>query len=152
MASLGLTRPVIYPNEINRILRMPGGPIGKSVRKLSLDIAAEGERLARAELGNKSPHDKQRSGRYARSFRVTVKTNTVQGFEFEVANTAAYAGVLEEGSRPHQIKARRAKYLRFKDRQGIWRRVKAVSHPGQRNGYHILWRATEKAVKANRIV
>lgn len=147
MPSINISRVVIYPNELDRILKKPGGPVGIRVRRLCLDIAAEGERIGKAELGNRSPYDKRRTGNYVRRFRVNVETSARYGFEYTVSNNAKYAAVLEEGSKPHVIRARRVKYLRFRDRQGVWRRVRAVSHPGQRQGYHILWRATQTVVR-----
>lgn len=141
-------RTVIYPNEIDRILRMPGGPIGVQVRRLSLNIAEEAESIARTELGNRSPYDQPRTGRYARSFRVEVERNDRTGYEFVVSNKTPYAATLEEGSVPHPISARRVKWLRFRDRRdGQWRTVKVVSHPGQRTGYAILKRGMQIAVR-----
>lgn len=140
-----VTRAVIYPAEIDRILKMPGGPVGVSVRRLSLNIAKNAEQLAKNELG-KHPMDAKRTGNYARRFGVRVE-RTGGGFEFHVYNNAKYAAVLELGSRPHEIRARRAKYLRFRGRDGRWRNVKIVRHPGQERGYFILRRATEKAVR-----
>jgi hypothetical protein len=143
----GVTRGVIYPNEIDRIVRAPGGPVGVVVRRLALDIAANAEEIAKNELGRRDPADAPRSGRYARSFSVKVDTHA-SGFQYVVANKAPYAAILEFGSRPHEIKARKAKYLRFRSRtDGQWRVVKAVSHPGQAIPYNIMRRATEKAIR-----
>lgn len=142
-----ITRAIVYPAEIDRILRMPGGPVGVSVRRLSLNIAKEAETIARRELGNRHPSDAKRTGNYARRFRVEV-TRAAGGFEFIISNNAKYAAVLEEGSRPHEIRAKRAKYLRFRSRRtGQMVTVKVVNHPGQKKGYFILKRATEIAVR-----
>jgi hypothetical protein len=139
-------RPLIFPREIDRILKMPGGPVGKSVRSISMDIAKEGEILARRKLGNRHPSDAPRTGRYARSFAVRVETNS-SGFAFLVENTAKYAAVIEEGSKPHTITARRAKYLVFRSRQtGRVVRKKVVFHPGTKPE-KILWMATEAVVR-----
>lgn len=141
------TRAVIYPNEIDRIIRKPGGPVGVVIRRFSLDIAKNAEDIARAELGGRHPSDAPRTGRYARSFSVKVEPNA-GGYQFVVANKAPYAAVLELGSKPHPIKARRAKYLRFRSRKdGMMKTVKVVNHPGQKIGYFILHRATAKAVR-----
>lgn len=144
-----VTRPVVFPSEIDRILRKPGGPVGVTIRRMSLDIAKEAATIARSELGNRHPSDAPRTGQYAKAFRVEVET-TGNSFAFVVRNNKRYAHVLEEGSKPHEIRARKAKYLRFISRKtGQWVRVKVVQHPGQREGYHILWRATEKVVRAS---
>jgi len=142
MPSIKTVRSVIYPNEIDRILKKPGGPVGVEVRRACLAIADEGEQIARRELGNRHPADAPRTGRYARSFAVKVETDPVAGFAYRVENTAAYAAVLELGARPHEIKARRARFLRFRSRKtGQWVTVKAVNHPGLPKGYAILQRA-----------
>jgi hypothetical protein len=140
-------RSVIYPNEIDRIIRKPGGPVGVVIRRFSLDIAKNAEDIARAELGNRHPSDAPRTGRYARSFSVKVETNP-NGYQFVVANNAKQAAVLELGSQAHTIKPRRAKYLRFRSRKdGQMKTVKVVNHPGQKIGYFIMRRATAQAVR-----
>ena len=147
MVILQVARIVTYPSEIDRILKKPGGPVGVKIRRMCLSIAALGEQTAKHELGHRSPYDAKRTGNYSRRFRVEVRTNSVYGFEYEVSNNAKYAAVLELGSRPHKITARKAKFLRFRDRQGQWRKVRTVFHPGQKLGYHILWRATQTIVR-----
>jgi hypothetical protein len=140
-------RAILYPNEISRILTMPGGPVGVAVRSICLDIAKEGEVQARKKLGNRHPSDSPRTGRYAKSFAVRVKRVPVTGFEFIVENTAKYAAIIEGGSKPHEIRARRAKYLVFRSRQtGQVVRRKVVFHPGTKPE-RILWIATEVAVR-----
>lgn len=146
--AVGISRVVLYPNEMDRLLRSPGGPVGVRVRRLCLDIATEGSRIARAELGNRHPSDAPRTGRYARSFNVTVRTGVPTGFEFEVSNNAKQAAILEEGSKAHEIRARKAKTLVFRSRKtGAIVRKKVVYHPGQKQGYHVLWRATQTVVR-----
>lgn len=116
----------VFPNEIDRVLYYPGGPIGREMRALSLAVAQNASQLAYMRLG-KNPNDKPRTGKYARSFQVKVIGRST---EFEVSNNQAYAAALESGAKPHQIKARRVQNLHFKDRQGRWRRMKVVRHPG----------------------
>lgn len=126
-----------YPNEIQRILTMPGGDVGKFCRRLALDIAAEGKRLATVELGI-HPGDKQRTGDLARAFEVKVipGTNT-----FRVSNRKKYFDPLEFGvPEPHPIRARRVDYLQFRGRNGRYYKVKVVTHPGNR-AYRIMFRA-----------
>jgi hypothetical protein len=115
-----------YPNEINRILYMPGGDVGRAVRSVALDIAEEAKREAIRVLG-RNPADKPRTGKFAESYQVRVIPGTNQ---FVVRNPKKYAAAIELGARPHIISARRTEYLQFRDRNGNWRRVKFVKHPG----------------------
>lgn len=131
-----------YPNEIDRIFNAPGGPIGKEVRAVALEVARIGETLAGMQLG-KHPGDAPRTGRYLRSFEVRVVGRSTI---FEVRNRAPYAAPLETGSRPHAIRARRVKNLQFRDRSGQWRRVKIVRHPGN-PAFRILERAMILAMR-----
>lgn len=148
MATPG-ARVVLYPNEIDRILRMPGGPPGVRIRRFCLDVTATARRQAQAELGRRSKYDQPRTGKYAKSFTVTVEPNAISGYQFVIANKVPYASVLESGSTgPYEIRARRKKYLRFRSRKdGQWRRVKAVMHPGVKDGYHILESALKRVLR-----
>jgi hypothetical protein len=132
----------VYPNEVDRMFNAPGGPIGKEVRAVALETARIGEILARMQLG-KNPNDKMRTGKYARSFWVTVAGRSTT---FEVRNRAPYAAPLEEGGVPHAIRARRVKYLQFRDRSGQWRRMKMVRHPGN-PAFRIMERAITLAMR-----
>lgn len=115
-----------YPSEIRRILTMPGGDVGKEVRAATMAIAAEARRSAEATYG-KHPGDKPRTGALAKAYRVEVIPGTNH---FIVKNNKKYAAAMERGARPHQIKARRVDYLQFQGRDGRWRKVKIVNHPG----------------------
>ena len=156
-----VVRSAIYPTEITRILKMPGGPVGVEVRKFALLAASVSESIARRELGNRHPADAPRSGRYARSFEVKVENYPADnvGFQFVIRNRAKYSEVLEYGSNPHRIYARGAfnkkgntKYLRFRSRQdGQWRTIRYVNHPGQKFGYRIVWRGINAAMSILRM-
>ncbi len=115
-----------YPSEIKRILTAPGGDVGRECRRVAILIADEASRQADATFG-KHPGDQPRTGRLAKSYRVTVipGTNT-----FQVTNPRKYAAAMEKGARPHDIRARRVTNLKFKGRDGRWRSVKLVRHPG----------------------
>lgn len=126
----------VFPNEIDRVLYYPGGPIGKEVRALSLQIANNASVMAATQLG-KNPMDKPRTGKYRDSFKVRVVGRTT---EFQVSNNQKYAAALETGAKPHEIRAKRSRTLHFKDRQGRWRRLKIVRHPGN-PAFHILEKA-----------
>lgn len=133
-----------YPNEIKRIFTLPGGDVGKACRKVALDIADEAKRIAQVELGN-HPGDKPRSGEYARGFQVIVSRSNGK-FAFIVRNKRSYAAALEYGTKPHIIRARKVQHLEFRGRNGVWYKVKAVSHPGTK-AYRILERAATNTMK-----
>lgn len=92
-----------------------------------------------------SPGFKPRTGNLQRQTKARVirrgKHVIVRG-----SNSARYANAIEGGARPHVIRARRKKTLRFIGRGGIVFR-KAVNHPGNRP-YRFLLRAT---LSANRV-
>jgi hypothetical protein len=115
-----------YPNEIKRILFYPGGDVGREARACALEIATEAGRNAQNQYG-RHPGDRRRTGNLARSYRVEVipGTNT-----FVVRNKLKYAAAMERGAKAHDIKARRVSFLEFRDRNGVWRKVKLVKHPG----------------------
>lgn len=116
----------VFPNEIDRIFKLPGGPIGKEVRATAIQIAIEAQRLTVSRTG-KHPGDRPRTGNLARSWKVRVVGSSTN---FEVYNTKKYAASQELGALPHQIRARKVSHLQFKGRDGRWRRVKMVQHPG----------------------
>lgn len=122
-----------YPNEIKRILSLPGGDVGKEVRRVALDIAEEAKRSAIATFG-RHPGDKSRTGNLAKAYQVKVIPGTNK---FTVTNPKKYAAAMEKGALPHIIKARRVSYLQFRGRDGRWRQLKMVRHPGS-VGRHTL--------------
>ena len=115
-----------YPNEIDRILHAPGGDVGREIRKLALLIADEARRQAELTFG-RHPGDAPRTGKLAASYQVKVIPGTNS---FVVRNPRKYAAAMEKGARAHEIRARRTEYLQFRGRDGRWRRVKLVKHPG----------------------
>lgn len=115
-----------YPTEIQRIIFLPGGPIGKECRAVALAIAEEAKRSAIVTFG-RHPGDQPRTGRLANAYQVKVIPGTNQ---FVVRNPKKYAAAMEFGAKAHQIKARRTTYLAFRGRDGRHRRVKMVRHPG----------------------
>lgn len=130
-----------YPNEIHRVLFMPGGDVGKEVRRCTLDIASEAQRQSVQAFG-KNPMDKPRTGRLAAAYRVIVIPGTNQ---FMVINPLKYAAAMELGAKPHIIRARRH-VLQFRDRQGRYRRIAYVNHPGS-VGRHILLTSTRVVMR-----
>lgn len=122
-----------YPNEIHRILFMPGGDVGRECRKTAMEIAAEAKRQAIATFG-KHPFDQARTGKLANAYQVRVVPGTNH---FQVVNPKKYAAAMEKGARPHRIRARRKTTLQFRDRTGRWRYTTFVRHPGS-VGRHTL--------------
>lgn len=115
-----------YPNEIKRILFSPGGDVGREVRACALDIAAEAKRQALQTFG-RHPMDAPRTLKLANSYQVKVIPGSNS---FIVINPLKYAAAMEFGAKPHRIVARRTHTLRFRGRDGYWRRIKYVNHPG----------------------
>jgi hypothetical protein len=115
-----------YPNEIKRILAMPGGDVGKECRQVAMLIAKEARLTAEKQYG-RNPLDRPRTGALALAYRVEVIPGTNQ---FKVRNPKKYAAAMELGAKEHTITARRTQYLQFRGRDGRWRRVKFVKHPG----------------------
>lgn len=106
---------------------MPGGDVGRECRKVALEIAEQASTDAEKTYG-KHPGDRARTGKLARSYRVTVIPGTNK---FEVTNNTAYAAAMEKGARAHIIKARKPNgSLQFRGRDGRWRKVSYVNHPG----------------------
>lgn len=74
----------------------------------------------------------KRTGRYAQSISHRVFTDIV-GSGFEIRSNSPLRAYITEGTKPHPIVARRAKFLRF-----FWPKVgrvvffKSVNHPGTR--------------------
>lgn len=116
----------VYPNEIDRIFNAPGGVIGRESRATALQTARNAELLTRQKLG-KNAGDRPRTGRLARSYEVKVLGRST---EFYVLNRTPYSAPMEKGARPHAIRAKKVSHLRFRGRDGRWRTVKMVRHPG----------------------
>lgn len=127
---------VLYPNELDRLLRSPGGPVGRYLVKLGREVVEEASKLA---FNRNAP--RARTGRYARNFRMETDFSGPNGFTIRVRNAttgqtprrrSSYAGVIETGSVAHVIRPRRTDgYLRF-FYKGRWITVKEVKHPGTR--------------------
>lgn len=145
----------LYPNEIDRLLRMPGGPVGRHCNFVARSVATEAGRIA-------TSRGLVRSGRYAQSFRVEVERNTKDGFQFYVVNRVtglqprrktSYAGVLEFGSQRnarYPIRPRNPQgWLVFRNSAGKSIRTKLVMHPGVRP-YHVMRDAMYRIVGRSR--
>jgi hypothetical protein len=121
-----------YPNEINRILNMPGGDVGRAVRSFAMETAVEASRIATLQYG-RHPGDRPRTGKLARSYQVKVVPGTNQ---FVVSNRMKYSAAMELGARPHPRK--RTSVLQFRGRDGRFHRVKIVHHPGSAGRHTLL--------------
>lgn len=91
-----------------------------------------------------SPPFKPRTQKLQRGTRGSVEalSNVVR---IVAKNATRYAGFIEYGTRPHIIRAKRAKALRFIQRGKVVFR-KWVRHPGTRP-YQFLYRATNSAAR-----
>lgn len=94
---------------------------------------------------------KHRTGNLARSTEARVvrmrggRGVALAGRRIVVSNTAPYAPFVEFGTRPHIIRARRVRFLRF-FWKGAIRFFRKVNHPGTRHT-RFLWRATYAAFR-----
>lgn len=102
----------------------------RDTQKVADQIIATAQRLA--------PVD---TGRYRAGFAKRQVT-TLRGVGWQVYNPVEYAPYIEEGTKPHIIRPRKAKALRFK----IGGRIvfaQIVHHPGTK-AQHILSKATRQ--------
>ena len=132
-----------FPNEIDRLFTAPGGDLGREARRIALEVAT-----VASEDEARRPHhpaDKPKTGRLARSYQVKVEGRSTT---FSVSNRAPYAADIEFGTRPHRIRARRVSTLRFRGRDGRWRNIQIVKHPGN-PAYRVLEQAALKVVARN---
>lgn len=154
-----------YPNEIDRLLYMPGGVVGVGVRRIAMKVASEAARIARDELG-KNPEYEARTGRYAAGFQVEVEYPIPKeqgGFKYHVVNrttgqtprrTMSYAGPLETGAQAHPIRPRKASGMlvfyiggrRVQTKQVFWKPRPGRMQPGE--GYRIMERALRNVIQA----
>ena len=72
---------------------------------------------------------KDKSGDLRRSIRVLGTRRTAEGGEASFGTDVAYAPIVEGGQKPHEIRARRARSLRW-EQGGEIRYARLVHHPG----------------------
>jgi hypothetical protein len=111
------------------------GPLGHSVNRLALETEWRARQYANV-----------RSGALKASIR-TERGVWHKGIRFHTGSDVPYALYVEEGTRPHEIRAKNAPFLVF-----FWPKVgrvvhfKRVQHPGTRP-YKFLQRAQESAMR-----
>lgn len=91
----------------------------------------------------KYPGFKPRTGRLQKSTRARV-VRTSGGKLVRLTNRRAYAQAIDTGAKPHVIRPRRRRFLRFRTRTGQIVFARRVNHPGNRP-YKFAWRATHSA-------
>lgn len=107
----------------------------KDARRVAAEVEARAKRLAPVDTGR------------LRQSIYTRRKLTIRGPGYEVRTDVAYAPYVEGGTRPHVIRARNAKALRFR----VGNRVvyaNAVHHPGTK-AQPFLSRAVREVAIAN---
>lgn len=135
-----------FPNEMDRLLRMAGGPVGRHLNFVARRTALESSRVAKERLNT-------RSARGADGYKSEVvrEPGTQRGFYYKIVNrvkginpsgkarNVPYMLLHERGSGTHKpgggspyvIRPRPPKTrLKFTDRSGNTVYPKAVLHPG----------------------
>lgn len=91
-----------------------------------------------------SPGFKPRTGNLQR--KAGFKILKSRGRILRIRDTAPYAAAIDGGARPHVIRARRAKFLRFRGKDGALVFRRSVNHPGNKP-YKFLWNAAWAAYR-----
>jgi|SRR3954468_12326051 hypothetical protein len=111
-----------------------GGPVGSSI-----------ERLAKETVFRQRIFANKRSGAMAAGMHY-VKGKWSKGIQFDAGSDVDYTLFVDQGTKPHVIKAKNAPYLTF-----FWPKVgrivhfKSVHHPGNK-AYGFLMKGLERAL------
>lgn len=127
--------------DIRRLERDHGKFIAEHRRAVDQSVeesAKAGEKLSKNRPGFKHQTKRTKRLTQGRVIRRGGKTIIVR-----LSNKAKHAAVLEKGSRPHVIRARRKSVLKFKI-GGQWISKKSVRHPGT-PAYHFLSKGRDVA-------
>lgn len=89
------------------------------------------------------PEFTPRTGRLQRSTKARV-VRTAGGKLLRLTNDRKYAPAIDGGARPHVIRPKRRRFLRFRGRDGNWVFARKVNHPGNKP-YKFLYRAHRAA-------
>jgi hypothetical protein len=120
----------LYRDLTNEFINDPDGPVFRDLDRRMTVAQHAAKRFVRVRSGRLLSSIRKRRGVTTRGPYVEI----VAG-----GRTARYALFEEQGTRPHIIRARRRKALRFMQ-GGQVRFARAVRHPGTR-GSHFLTRA-----------
>lgn len=139
----------LRPEAIARLRENPSDLVGRHFAQLGRTLTLE----CRAEADRKLQRG---SGKYASGFRSTVDTGP-RGVRLRVTNDRKtadgrdLAAILEKGSRPHIIRARKAAVLVFDwPKAGLFPAAfPSVNHPGTR-AYRIMETALKRVVRRGR--
>lgn len=113
--------------EINRLRFSWTGPIGRDLNRRLRTVEFRGRMTAGVKTG------------HLRASMETKRAVVKQGLEGRVGSPVKYAAAHHEGARPHVIKPRHGKYLRFVVAGTIVFATR-VNHPGNRpNPYLSRW-------------
>lgn len=101
--------------------------------------------IARTALQQRAPRSKpdptsgRRSGRFAKSIRYDRRTQTGISVQARWTANTPYATWVINPTRPHIIRAKAARYLRYRSKDGSrWVFRKSVKHPGTKgNDFHL---------------
>lgn len=96
-------------------------------RQAPLDAAVEGQNRA---IANRRYQD--RTGKLSGTAFVSAPSQSEDGAEVKMVWPASYASFVDGGTRPHEIRPRRAASLRFDGSGGNPIFARAVKHPGTR--------------------
>lgn len=115
---------------MHELLRSVEGPLGQHIDQLVDRMVAEAVSTCPVAPPAEFP-----PGRWAHPpLRDTIERSrvypTVDGLAARFGTKAPYAASVHDGSRPHPIRARFAKTLRFRNKGGVVVFPVAVRHPG----------------------
>ena len=112
-------------SEFVQSLRQLGESIEQSARVILTDAATFA-----AEAARTSPYFRDRSGALRASIRRTIRGEWHQVVSAGTSGASTgYAEYVEDGTRPHIIRAKNVRYLRFVQ-DGVVRFATQVHHPG----------------------
>lgn len=107
------------------------------------DEADDAARLL-VKTAKERPRFKPGTGRLQRGNKAKVIRRGGRTIIVRGSNRVKYAAPIDKGSRPHIIRPRRAKVLRFRGKNGQWVFARQVRHPGNKP-YRFLYGATVAA-------
>jgi predicted RNA-binding protein YlqC (UPF0109 family) len=141
MASVIRTNASVHMDkaQLELLLNRPEGDVGRYIGKRARLVAA----MARSKVGVKS-------GRLKRSIRVYGANKTTLGQEIYIGSSVPYALMHHNGTRPHLIRARQGRVLKFRTgmhgpanakgngSKGMFVYAHVVHHPGTKPNPYLL--------------